>query len=302
MRVILRNLRFIAVATIAMLIGVTATQVLGQDDTKAKNHAKAEYKDKAEFKDKAKGFCSNNSWSSDDKVSFSELREITTTASGTVNVDGGQNGGISVKGEDRGDILIRACVQVWAPTDAAARAAASNIRIGSAGGMIKADGADGDKNWSVSYQILAPRSTNLSLKAHNGGISVSSIDGSSEFETMNGGVSVSNASGSVKGRTMNGGVNVVLSGSSWKGSGLDVSTTNGGINLVMPANFAARVETATVNGGFSSEIPALQAEKSDKERGHRATKISADLNGGGAPIRIVTTNGGVRISTPNEKQ
>src|SRR5205823_2796483 len=115
------------------------------------------------------GFCNNNSWSSDAKVSVNEVREMTVAAGGLISVDGRQNGGISVRGEDRGDIVIKACIQAWGTTDAEAKAQASNIRIGTAG-TIKAEGPSDDNHWSVSFQLLVPRSTNLKLAAHNGGI------------------------------------------------------------------------------------------------------------------------------------
>ena len=60
-------------------------------------------------------------------------------------------------------------------------------------------------------------------------------------------------------------------------------------------NYAARFETGTVNGGYNTDIAALAAPKSE-ERGHRPTRVSADLNGGGAPIKVTTTNGGIKIS------
>ena len=293
MKYISRNLKYIAAACVTMAIGVTAASVFGQEKEN-KDRSKAEYK----VKDK--GFCSNNSWSSDDHVSFSELREMTIPATGSINVDGGQNGGISVKGEDRGDVAIRACVQAWGKTDEAAKAVAGNIKIGTSG-TIKAENSVDEKGWSVSYQILVPRSTNLNLTAHNGGISISGVDGSAEFETTNGGINVSNVSGTVKGRTTNGGVNVSLSGTSWKGTGLDLQTTNGGVNLTLPENYAAHVETGTVNGGFSSDFPSLNVEKTDENGRRRAQRISTDLNGGGAPIRVITTNGGVRINTPDRE-
>jgi hypothetical protein len=102
---------------------------------------------------------------------------------------------------------------------------------------------------------------------------------------------------------MNGGVNASLSGMSWKGTGLDLQTTNGGVNLTLPENYAAHIETGTVNGGFSSDFPSLAVEKATDEYGRRqrATKISTDLNGGGATVRVITTNGGVRINTPDRQ-
>ena len=45
------------------------------------------------------------------------------------------------------------------------------------------------QGWAVSFEVSAPRNSNLSLKAHNGGIGVSDVRGQIEFSTMNGGAS-----------------------------------------------------------------------------------------------------------------
>ena len=285
-----RYLPYIALATVAFLVGIAVSPAHGQDKVREKLRSKEN-----------RSFCSDNNWSGDgDHVSFRELREMTTSAGGTITVDGRQNGGISVRGEDRSDVLVRACIQAWSKSDEAAKASASSIKIVTSG-TIHAEGADGEKNWSVSYELLVPRNSNLNLSAHNGGVSIRNIDGNAEFETMNGGVFLSDVAGSFKGRTTNGGVFVKLAGNSWKGSGLDVVTTNGGVNILMPENYAAHVETGTVNGGFNSDIAALQVprtDRNDNEYYHqRKSRISTDINGGGAPIRIITTNGGVRISS-----
>ena len=247
--------------------------------------------DRAEKDWKTRDFCSNNgSW--DNKVSFSEKREMTAAAGSLLNVDGNKNGGISVKGENRSDVLIRACVQTWGGSDEEARNIARSIRI-ETGSVIKAENAADEKNWSVSYEILVPRFTNLNLTARNGGIAISSVEGEIAFNTLNGGVSLSDMAGDVKGRTNNGGVNVKLSGNSWKGGGLDVETKNGGVNLTMSENYAARIETGTVNGGFRSDINGLNVEKNDR---NRSSRVNTTINGGGAPIRVITTNGGIRIN------
>lgn len=252
---------------------------------------------KAEDKTKNKDFCQNNNYSNGDKIQYKETREMTLPGGNLVNVDGQRNGGIKVRGENRSDVLIRACVQTVGATDEEARAAAKNIRI-ETGSTIRADGVGEENNWAVSYEILVPRSTNLKLKAHNGGIGINSVEGTIEFETKNGGVSLEDVAGSVKGKTANGGLNVVLSGNAWRGNGLDVETTNGGVHLTLPETYAARIETGTVNGGFKSDINGLTVEKGD---GTRASRLNTDLNGGGAPIRVITTNGGVKISSSTVK-
>lgn len=238
-------------------------------------------------------FCQNNNWSGNNRVSFNEVREMTMAKPNLLTVDGNRNGGISVKGENRSDVLIRACVQAWAESDSAARSLANSIKIQTSP-IVTAENSDEEKNWSVSYQILVPRNMNLKLTANNGGISISGVEGDMDFETRNGGINVKDVAGNVKGRTRNGGVNASLAGKSWKGTGLDLETTNGGVNLIMPENYAARLETATVNGGFSSDLELTVKLKEFR----RGVNINTDINGGGAPIRVVTTNGGVRINSP----
>jgi len=249
---------------------------------------------KAEQKTKNKEFCSNYNYSNDEKISYKETREVNIPAGSLVNVDGKRNGGIKVRGENRSDVLVRACIQTLGATDEEARAFAKNIRI-ETGSTIRAEGAE-ESNWAVSYEILVPRSTNLKLSTHNGGIGISSVEGTMEFEAHNGGISLNDVAGDVKGKTQNGGVSVSLSGNGWKGGGLDIETKNGGVNLSIPENYAARIETGTVNGGFKSEINGLSV--ADDETGRsRNKRISTDLNGGGATVRVITTNGGVKISS-----
>jgi len=256
----------------------------------------AQEKDKEKNKSYNREFCSEN-WSSNDRVSSRDLREMTVSG-GNLTVDGKRNGGISVKGENRSDILIRACVQAWSKTEAEAQSLVKSIRI-ETGGTVRAEGASDESNWGVSYQILVPRNTNLNLTTLNGGISISDVEGTMEFEAQNGGVHLSNLAGDVKGKTTNGGLHIELAGNTWKGSGLNVETTNGGVHLSMSESYAARFETRTVNGGFKSDIAALAVEKERDENGYRrpGVNISRDINGGGALVRVVTTNGGVKIGS-----
>jgi len=278
MKINFRNLRAVAFIVLLGTVCLFAVSISAQN--------------KAESKTKYREFCSNDNYSSGDRVNFRELREMTVPATGSLDVDGGQNGGIRVVGENRSDVFIRACIQTWGKTDEAAKALAADIKIGT-GGTIKAESSSGDKDWSVSYEISAPRNTNLDLRAHNGGVSIAGIEGNLQFETMNGGVSLKDVAGDVKGRTTNGGVAVSLTGNSWRGGGLNVETTNGGVALSIAENYAAHIETGTVNGGFKSDFPSLTVDRTER---WKPARISADLNGGGPPIRIITTNGGVTIN------
>ncbi len=239
-------------------------------------------------------FCQNYENYNNDKVSFSEAREITLPAANLLEVNGERNGGVKIKGADRADVLVRACVRSYAATDEAARNLARSVKIETAP-IIRAADASAENSWTaVSYEIFVPRQTNLKLTTHNGGIGITGVTGKIEFDANNGGVNLENLAGDVRGKTRNGGLRVTLSGNTWSGAGLDVETTNGGVHLSLPETYAANLETGTTNGGFKSDIAALQVERKERQR---ALKLNTNLNGGGAPVRVVTTNGGVKINS-----
>jgi hypothetical protein len=216
--------------------------------------------------------------------------QMIAASGGTITVDGRKNGGVSVKGWGRNEIFVRAKIQTWANTEAEAQALAGQVRIETAGANIHAEGPEqgNRQGWAVSFEVSVPRNSNLSLKAHNGGVSIADVRGQIEFGAMNGGVSLKRLAGNVKGHTMNGGLSIELAGNGWDGEGMDVKTTNGGVSLSIPENYSAHLETGTVNGGLRSDIPITV-------QGEVKRELSVNLGSGGQKIRAFTTNGGVSI-------
>lgn len=239
----------------------------------------------------AHGWDDCDGWRQDDdrgdKGRYCEVRRLELAPSAALAVDAAPNGGIKVAAGAEGEILVEARVSVWDRDEAEAREAAAGVRIYTDGGRIRAE-ADGGDNWSVSYHIRAPRRTDLDLQSHNGGISVAGIEGHLKMETHNGGLSLDSLAGEVVARTRNGGVDVTLEGESWRGAGLDVETRNGGVSVDIPAEYSAELETGTVNGRIKIDFPVMV-------EGEIGRRISTTLGSGGAPIRVVTTNGGVKI-------
>lgn len=226
---------------------------------------------------------------------YCEVREFTMAAGqGTVRVDGGPNGGIEVEGWDGNEIRILAKVQVWSRDGDDPQELAGRITV-ETGDVISADGPSFRERgrrrsgWAVSYQLMVPHRTDLSLETVNGGIGIADVSGSIDFRAVNGGISLQGVGGDVEGRTTNGGIDVDLEGDEWTGAGLDVETTNGGITMSIPEDFRATLHTGTVNGGFEIDFPIVVQGRVDRRR------LTTDLNGGGAPIRAVTTNGGVTV-------
>ena len=79
-----------------------------------------------------------------------------------------------------------------------------------------------------------------------------------------------------------------LKGNHWDGAGLNVETQNGGIRLALPANYSAELETGTTNGRVVIDFPVTV-------QGSIGRHFTTTLGAGGAKLRAITTNGGVRI-------
>jgi hypothetical protein len=231
--------------------------------------------------------------SSPTQVNYCEMREQTIAYGGKLSVDGGQNGGVSIKGWDGAGVLVRSKVDAWGKDDGTAQMVMGQVHVDFSAGQIKASGPENVDNhwWSVSYEVFVPRNADLSLKANNGGISIADVRGNIQFDTKNGGVNLKNLAGDVEGKTTNGGVNVTLAGNRWDGTKLDARTTNGGVNISMPAAYNAHFETGTVNGHLNANFDmTVHGNISEVTK-----KLSTDIGSGGPTIHVETTNGGVNV-------
>lgn len=237
--------------------------------------------------------CSEHSWNHHRLATHCEIKEQTMPASGgAIDIAPGENGGISVQGWDRADVLVRARIRTAAPTDAEARALTPQIRFASGSASLHAQGpvTDSDHEWSLDYEIFAPHNSDLTMTAENGGIHVANVRGKVQFHTVNGGVHLDQVNGDVKGETTNGGIHIAMAGARWEGRGMDIKTTNGGITLVASPQFSAHVEVSTENGGISRDGASLVHANSGRS-------MAFDMGAGGPTIHLETTNGGVKIST-----
>lgn len=235
-------------------------------------------------------WCDDADYGDRDRPGHCEVRELRLDAVGALDLDASPNGGISVRASDRDEVRILARVVARAETAERAREIASGVEVEVDRDRVHASGPRTGRreHWSVSYRVSVPESYDLDLHSTNGGVSVEGVSGRMELRTTNGGIRLERVAGDVGGRTTNGGIHVELAGDRWDGAGLDVETTNGGVTLEVPEGYAADLEAGTTNGGFSVDFPITV-------QGRLGRTIETELGGGGAPIRVMTTNGGVRI-------
>src|SRR5258707_2460178 len=162
--------------------------------------------------------CSNGSYDSD-RARHCEMREQSLASIGRLSIDASPNGGATVKGWLRGDVLVRARVEASGETEGAAANMASRVMVDGSGGQVRATGPESANNswWSVSYEIFVPQVTDLTLKTNNDGITVSDVRAHIHFDANNGGVHLQRVLDDVSGATVNGGLQVELRAAGWDG-------------------------------------------------------------------------------------
>lgn len=230
-----------------------------------------------------------------------EVRESRLPVMQRLEVLASPNGGITLRGWNRQEILVRARVEANAPSLVDAKALAAQVQIQAGAGRLTAAGpaardrSNNSQNawWSVSYEVFVPHRIDLKATSNNGGITIEDVEGDIAYATHNGGVNLARLAGNVHGETNNGGINVEMAGNRWQGTGLDAKTVNGGVNLYLPLDYSAKIQASTNNGGLRSEFPFT--DTFDKGDRHSRKNLEFNVGSGGAPIRIATHNGGVSI-------
>lgn len=220
---------------------------------------------------------------------YCEVREFTFTPSGEVGLDASPNGGIEVQGDEGSEIRVQARVSGRARNDEDAYRIVSAVRLNLDAGLEVSGPKTGRReSWAVSYRAHVPWQVDLALRAMNGSIAVEDVSGDLELTTVNGGITLGQVSGAVSARTVNGGIKAQLTGTTWEGSGLELRTTNGTIDLGIPPEYNAALEAATTNGGVQVDFPVTVT-------GRIGRRLNTVLGDGGPTISATTTNGSVKI-------
>ncbi|MEO8096485.1 MAG: hypothetical protein ABI811_02205, partial [Acidobacteriota bacterium] len=186
---------------------------------------------------------------------FCEMREQTVSSTGRFDIDGLHNGGVTVRGWNRNDVLVRLRVEVDARSDARAKEIVQRIHTEIRSGRVLIDGPDWEsflsqvfdsEGWSVSAEVFVPHRSTIRLGTHNGGVLVTDIDGGAQLASHNGGVRVERVTGEVRGSTHNGGIRIAD-----VGGNVQFESHNGGITLT---RIAGSIQGVTHNGGVEVEL------------------------------------------------
>ncbi len=152
-------------------------------------------------------------------------------------------------------------------------------------GWLASAGVDGE----VAYQLSLPREAELAASTVNGDVEVSGVMGFVRASSTNGNVALE-VGGEVEASSVNGSIRVVMRHAEPRSS-MELSTVNGNIVMLLPADFRAYVDARTTNGSVGSDLP-LQVD------GRRSrSRLIGRLNGGLTRLTLRTTNGSIWLKT-----
>lgn len=262
---------------------------------------------------------------------YSETMDITHDASQVVTMQAKtSNGAIAVVGTDGNQCVLHAIKTVRAYTVEAAQQIASQVSIDTENieDAIHITNSyptlPPGVQVSVSYEIQIPKTVALQLETSNGRIGMegftSSVMASTSngaidlnggngdiwLQTSNGQISVRNATGRIEAETSNG--QIEFNGSAetlhlTTSNGRIVShlnqldnegvieTSNGAVEVYVPADFTGNVKAKTSNGSLSCDLPVEILEGSFKE-GEITARIGENPT---RSLKLETSNGSLSL-------
>jgi TonB family protein len=199
--------------------------------------------------------------------------------------------------------------------DASLRTGGGHIRAGQIGGRAELETVGGNITVAHAGSFVSVRTGggqidfgevrgSVHAQTGGGGIRVMYVSGPMELESSSGSICLTRVAGALQAATSggtitawinpdapSGGGNVQLAGASQLASG------NGDIIVFLPRNLAANIDATVANGGARNieADPALHLTMQASVNGSGQVHGIAVLNGGGAPLKLKTTAGKIRL-------
>ncbi len=198
---------------------------------------------------------------------------------------------------------------------ASLRTGGGHVRAGQIGGRAELETAGGNITVAHAGNFVSVRTGggqidfgevrgSVHAQTGGGGIRVMYVSGPMELESSSGSICLTRVAGALQAATSggtitawinpdppSGGGNVRLAGASQLASG------NGDIVVFLPRNLAANIDATVANGGEHriEADPALHLTIQPSPNGPGPIHAVAVLNGGGAPLKLKTTAGKIRL-------
>ena len=140
----------------------------------------------------------------------------------------------------------------------------------------------------INFDVQVPPGVRFNALTTNGNVLGRNLASVVEAATTNGNVEVSTSEWA-SATTTNGGIRVSMGKARWDGE-LRLTSTNGSVDVTLPASAEFQLDAATTNGGIHTDFPiTVQGSFNSKE-------LSGTVGSGGRELKVATTNGTIRLT------
>ena len=140
----------------------------------------------------------------------------------------------------------------------------------------------------INFDVQVPRGVRFNALTTNGNVLGHNLASVVEAATTNGNVDVSTSEWA-SASTTNGGIHVSIGNAKWSGE-LKERTTNGSVDVTLPAAAEFSLDAATTNGGIHTDFPITVQGSFNSKR------LSGTVGSGGRELRVATTNGTIKLT------
>ena len=219
------------------------------------------------------------------------------------------NGRITAEATDGAEVVVEGRKTAKARSDDAAKELLPKLEIREEVGesTVRVESRpprlSGFSSHEIEWTVKVPRGVVLDLRTTNGGVRLNDISNEVHAKTTTGGVKGARLQSMVVEATaVNGGIELELVKPLDESGSIDMETVNGGVELTLSPESKATIEARCVNGGVHVEDLSLtRDDEGNANDWERRRRLNATMNGGGAKVRMSTTNGGVRLSPAKAK-
>ena len=139
----------------------------------------------------------------------------------------------------------------------------------------------------INFDVQLPPGVRFNALTTNGNVTGRNLASVVQAATTNGNVEVSTSQWA-SATTTNGGIRLSMGSAQWNGE-LQVKSTNGSVDVTLPASAEFKLDAVTTNGGIHTDFPiTVQGSFSSKE-------LSGTVGAGGRELKVATTNGTIKL-------
>jgi DUF4097 and DUF4098 domain-containing protein YvlB len=182
-------------------------------------------------------------------------------------------------------------------------------RITASNGAIRTRDGSGPARLKTSNGQIRVESLRGSLEAQtsNGSVELADIAGDATVHSSNGRIRADRVEGALDATTSNSGVTAALEKVNRP---VRIETSNGGVELTMPAEYSSDVRVSTSNGGITLHLPtgananvmartsnsSITSDFEVRMRGEiTKNRLEGAIGNGGPLLDLSTSNGGIRL-------